>query len=381
MNAGLNSLLGWASSQGAAQKLQNQITRAAGLSDDVRGVYARMGDESMKFNTMLVEAMVRQIPALGIAKKDINRFNADVRKSVPDFAGVETEEGLAQMKGLAPASKKGGKPVSPSDLRKLVVNKMDMKNDYGKVGFPSYEDTLRAITEPELRGLPRGESGFSTIKAFPGSALLDDAMHDTYSHGVKGIYGGGLEESVPYQVMFPDLYRATADLRVTQKNSARLGQPLNETERTGAVLLGGGAQKADQQWLDGVMTYLENKKKLVGLLRSRLPCQLVTQTRYRQKTWTYKTKLMRAVLAAESIAATTRQAACCSKRHKAKSYRVLQKQGRALYLDCWAALTRSCRAWPHQIHGPRSRLRRATSIRWIPSSRTNNYRQLKIPTQ
>ena len=262
MNADLNSLLGWASSQGAAQKLQNQITRAAGLSDDVRGVYARMGDESMKFNTMLVEAMVRQIPALGIAKKDINRFNADVRKSVPDFAGVETEEGLAQMKGLAPASKKGGKPVSPSDLRKLVVNKMDMKNDYGKVGFPSYEDTLRAITEPELRGLPRGESGFSTIKAFPGSALLDDAMHDTYSHGVKGIYGGGLEESVPYQVMFPDLYRATADLRVTQKNSARLGQPLNETERTGAVLLGGGAQKADQQWLDGVMTYLENKKKL-----------------------------------------------------------------------------------------------------------------------
>lgn len=262
MNSDLNSLLGWASSQGAAQKLQNQINRAAGLSDDVRGVFARMGDESMKFNTMLVESMVRQIPALGIAKKDINRFNADIRKSVPDFAGVETEEGLAQMKGLAPASKKGGKRVAPSDLRKLVVNKMDMKNDYGRVGFPSYEDTLRAITEPELRGLPRGESGFSTIKAFPGAALLDDAMHDTYSHGVKGIYAGGLQESIPLQVMFPDLYRATDDLRVTSKGSKRLGQPLNETERTGAVLLGGGAQKADQQWLDGVMKYLEDKKKM-----------------------------------------------------------------------------------------------------------------------
>lgn len=262
MNSDLDSLLGWASSQGAAQKLQNQINRAAGLSDDVRGVFARMGDESMKFNTMLVESMVRQIPALGIAKKDINRFNADIRKSVPDFAGVETEEGLAQMKGLAPASKKGGKRVAPSDLRKLVVNKMDMKNDYGRVGFPSYEDTLRAITEPELRGLPRGESGFSTIKAFPGAALLDDAMHDTYSHGVKGIYTGGLQESIPLQVMFPDLYRATGDLRVTAKKSSRLGQPLNETERTGAVLLGGGAQKADQQWLDGVMKYLEDKKKM-----------------------------------------------------------------------------------------------------------------------
>ncbi len=262
MNSDLNSLLGWASGQGAAQKLQNQITRAAGVSDDVRGVYARMGDESMKFNTMLVEGMVRQIPALGIAKKDIKRFDADIRKTVPDFAGVETEEGLAQMKGLAPASRKSGEAMSPPDLRKLVVNQMSMKNDYGKLGFPSYDDTLRAITEPELRGVPRGDSGFSTIKGFPGANLLDDAMHDTYSHGVRGIYSGGLEESLPLQVMFPDLFRATDDLRVTAKKSARLGQPLNDTERMGAVLMGGGAQKADQQWLDGVMTYLENKKEL-----------------------------------------------------------------------------------------------------------------------
>jgi hypothetical protein len=221
-----------------------------------------MGDESMKFNTMLVEGMVRQIPALGIAKKDIKRFDADIRKTVPDFAGVETEEGLAQMKGLAPASRKSGEAMSPPDLRKLVVNQMSMKNDYGKLGFPSYDDTLRAITEPELRGVPRGDSGFSTIKGFPGANLLDDAMHDTYSHGVRGIYSGGLEESLPLQVMFPDLFRATDDLRVTAKKSSRLGQPLNDTERMGAVLMGGGAQKADQQWLDGVMTYLENKKEL-----------------------------------------------------------------------------------------------------------------------
>lgn len=97
--------LGWASMLSAAQAKQDQITRA-GLLGDVRGVYSRMGDEAMKFNTMVAEAMVRQLPALQLPKKDIARFNKDIRGTVPDFAGVETVEGLAQLKGQLPAAQK-----------------------------------------------------------------------------------------------------------------------------------------------------------------------------------------------------------------------------------------------------------------------------------
>jgi hypothetical protein len=261
MNSYGNNLLGWASMRDAAQTKQNQITRAGLLGDDVRGVYARMGDLAMDFNTMVAEAMVRQLPALQLPKKELAKFNRVIRKSVPDFAGVETPEGLAQLKGQMAVSASNGDAMSSNDLRKLVVGEMK-KKEYGNKGFPDYEDTVRALTEPELRGLERGDSGFSTIKAMPGAPLLDNAYHDTYSHGIPGIYAGGLEESVPLQVMFPDLFRATGDKVITKESSKRFGEPLNAQERVGAVLMGGDAQKADQQWLDGVMKYLEDKKKM-----------------------------------------------------------------------------------------------------------------------
>jgi len=260
MNAFSNNLLGWASMKDAAQAKQNQLTKAGLLGGDVRGVYSRMGDLAMDFNTMVAEAMVRQLPALQIPKKDLAKFNKVIRKSVPDFAGVETAEGLAQLKGQIPASQKSGEAISPNDLRKLVVGKMKMK-EFGNKGFPDYEDTIRALTEPDLRGEIRGASGFSTIRAIPGADLITDAAHDTYTHGIPGIYAGGLERSVPIEVMFPDLFAETANKVITKEGSKRLGQPLNEQERVGAVLMGGGAQKADQKWLDGVMDYLEKVKK------------------------------------------------------------------------------------------------------------------------
>lgn len=253
--------LGWASMLSAAQAKQDQITRA-GLLGDVRGVYSRMGDEAMKFNTMVAEAMVRQLPALQIPKKDIQRFNKDIQRSVPGFAGVETTEGLAQLKGQAILTKKDGEPISPSDLRKLVVGRMSLKKEYGNSGFPNYEDTIRALTEPGLRNAIRGDSGFTTIQGMPGASLLDNAYHDTYSHGIPGIYAGGLEENIPLEIMFPDMFADTANKVVTKETSARFGQPLNPQERVGAVLMGGGNQAADQKWLDGVMKYLEDKKKL-----------------------------------------------------------------------------------------------------------------------
>ena len=253
--------LGWASMLSAAQAKQDQITRA-GLLGDVRGVYSRMGDEAMKFNTMVAEAMVRQLPALQIPKKDIQRFNKDIQRSVPGFAGVETTEGLAQLKGQAILTKKDGEPISPSDLRKLVVGRMSLKKEYGNSGFPNYEDTIRALTEPGLRNAIRGDSGFTTIQGMPGASLLDNAYHDTYSHGIPGIYAGGLEENIPLEIMFPDMFADTANKVVTKETSARFGQPLNPQERVGAVLMGGGNQAANQKWLDGVMKYLEDKKKL-----------------------------------------------------------------------------------------------------------------------
>ena len=66
----------WASEQGAAQSLQNRINEAAkGSSGDVYGVYTAMGPESMNFNTMMSDALLEQMKAGKISKKNTTTLN------------------------------------------------------------------------------------------------------------------------------------------------------------------------------------------------------------------------------------------------------------------------------------------------------------------
>lgn len=243
--------LAWASMKNAANTKQNQITRAAEETGrDPVGIYTAMGNDAMDFNTMTAEAMILQLPALGLPKKAIQTFNSRMRKQMPGFAGIDTQKGYGQIMGTIPVVGKDGKAVTPSNVRKSVVGEMK-KKEWENQGFPVYDDVIRHITEPELREAKRGDSGFSMFDGAPGEDLVEGSRHRTYNRGIPGSYAGGMEESVPIDVMFPKLYGAT------KGNLNKAGSPLSAPERTGSVQMGGGYEVFDQQWLDGIMSSRE----------------------------------------------------------------------------------------------------------------------------
>ena len=68
--------------------------------------------------------------------------------------------------------------------------------------------------------------------------------HKSYDTQLSGQYFGGLDKPVPNEIMFPDFYR-TKRAEGKDHSSYTFGKTLP-------------TQNADQEWLEGIMKYLES---------------------------------------------------------------------------------------------------------------------------
>jgi hypothetical protein len=82
---------------------------------------------------------------------------------------------------------------------------------------------------------------------------MGPSTHPTYSTGLKGTYTGGLGESIPFDVMFPDMAAYYAS---HPKYSGTRFDKL-------ATTLAGDVkhQEANQQWLDNLMKWREMQQR------------------------------------------------------------------------------------------------------------------------
>jgi hypothetical protein len=245
--------LGWASMPGAASSKQANITKAAmSTGRDPIGVYSAMGPDAINFSTPVAEAMVSQIPALKIPKKMLREFDKEVRKIDPSFVGLESTEVFDQMMG------RGEYPMNGAGaLRKTIVTEMS-KAKWRDKGFPVYEDVAEAVTDSRLSDLEVGDSGFSMFEGIPNQELAIDPGHQSYSRGIPGEYVGGLEQSLPPEVMFPDVMDSLSQ----QINKA--GVPLPREQRVGALRSKHLWQEATPEWVDNASTYLEQARKALN---------------------------------------------------------------------------------------------------------------------
>jgi len=236
----------------AASAKQKHITKA---SKGTKGaepavVYTAMGNESMKFNTMTSEALLRQLPFLDVPKKAKAEFDKLIREDFPEWAGLDSDNAIKQVRGEIPIGKK-----KASKLRKKIATELS-KDVWRKQGFPVYQDVINVLTEPDLLDIRRGDSGFTVFTGIPGANIGEGASHATYSHGIPGTYLGGFERSIPPEIMFPKQWAKTAN----QVN--KVGNPLSRQERVGTVQMGHGYEMADQEWVDNVNAYLESQRRL-----------------------------------------------------------------------------------------------------------------------
>jgi hypothetical protein len=230
----------WASEYGASRSLQNAVDEAANIGKgDVFGLYSAMGPESMNFNTMMSDALLEQMKAGKIFKKDIASFDKQVKALRPEWKGVMHPESRAQLE-------------SNGALRHAFVDRMQL-DEFQNAGFPNIAYTRYAITDPLLLNEPMYSGGLAIGKMKPGADLITNPVspHKTYDTQLAGEYFGGLEQSLPKETLFPDWYkkRRMANTPISgDVRSFQLSKPIQPT---------------NQEWLDGVMQYLANQKSLL----------------------------------------------------------------------------------------------------------------------
>ena len=125
---------------------------------------------------------------------------------------------------------------------------------FQEAGFPNIAYTRYAITDPLLLNEPAYSSGLGISKLQPGADLVTNPAtpHKTYDTQMRGQYVGGLEQSVPMGVMYPEWFNARRAIGAPASADARsfdLAKPI---------------QRTDQQWLDGLMKYMEEAQKPLG---------------------------------------------------------------------------------------------------------------------
>ena len=205
---------GWASMEGIAQSKQNNFTIAADETGlDPVGVYSAMARDGIDFSAPVATAMVAQLPAIGLPKSAIKEFDDAMRRGIgdqtkknptlkarPDWVGLESPDVFNQLLGEGGFPRKGA-----GQIRTALVSHMK-KDTFAKQGFPVYEDVAKTITMPELADVPRGASGYAMFDAVPNASIFDEPIHQSYNKSIAGKYLGGLEQSLPPEIMFPDTF-------------------------------------------------------------------------------------------------------------------------------------------------------------------------------
>lgn len=230
----------WAAEKGSAQGLLNQINEAANVGKgDVFGVYTSMGPLSMNYNTMMADSLYEQIKAGKISKKNIAAFDREVASIRPEWKGIMNPEARSQLE-------------ENGALRHAFVDRMQL-DKFQNAGFPNIAYTRYAITDPLLLNEPMYSGGLAVGKMKPNTELITNPVspHKTYNTQLAGEYVGGLERSVPKEIMFPDWYKMRREIGAPESGDVRSFQLANPIQPT------------NQEWLDSVMQYLSTQKSLL----------------------------------------------------------------------------------------------------------------------
>jgi hypothetical protein len=239
----------WASGLGAARRVQN-LAKEAGEQYDapVSGNYIMMGPESINYAQHFADANLQAIDLSKMTKKQIEGFNKIIRQGSPasgprpSFPGIEDKESAYLHMAMDP------------ELRKHFNALMQQNTVTEAFNLPSGNDIRFAITEPALRNLETGVTGFSMGRMRPDipSSELKLSEHPTYSHDIPGSFLGQTKYPVPYELSFPDT------LKTIRENPKQAGHEF------GSLKMVGPRQTIDQQLIDELRMYEERMKELTG---------------------------------------------------------------------------------------------------------------------
>ena len=250
----------WASRASAVKGMHTKINKAIreqGIPEDapIFMSHTIMGNPSVDSTQMMAQSMLRQIEPLRskISRSEAEKFDDFVGSKLPGWPGILNPQ---EAEAFMAADKTGTRAG-------LLVKAFD-KAGPQQSGFPNLGAARFANMEPRLVSADQLSSGFSLGKLdrnFQGPInRIDSDVHETYNMPFRGEYAGGMKYQVPAEYMFPNWWKA---LKPLDKNDI----PVTMTGKQQTMLLQQPVQRADQQWLDNIMRYLETNKRKWGYYR------------------------------------------------------------------------------------------------------------------
>ena len=195
----------WANAPEIATSLKNAVREEA-EKGDVYGVFAPMGPQAVDSSHNMFDALMAQIPNQKISKKAAKEFDDAIRKGAhvgEGEAGKKAAEKLAEWPGIlnAKAASDFARDLGGGD-RRAIVQFMDMKPWRDK-NFPMVGETRAAITDPALRGLPKGMMGHRIVKFNPENITPESVAfeHSTYPVPTGGEYVGDVPPVLRHYAM------------------------------------------------------------------------------------------------------------------------------------------------------------------------------------
>ena len=239
----------WASGIGPARGVQNLAKRASKQYDaPVKANYIMMGPDSINYAQHFADANLQAIDLSRMSKAQVDQFNELIRngskKSGPreSFPGIEDKDSAYLQMAMDP------------ELRKHFNALMQMPTITEALNLPSGTDIRFAITEPSLRDLETGVTGYSMGKMRPDIASKDlpRSTHPTYDYDIPGEFMGQSRYPMPYELSFPDTLQSIR------------ANPKQARQEFGSLKMVGPRQTIDQQMIDEIKMYEERMKALTG---------------------------------------------------------------------------------------------------------------------
>jgi hypothetical protein len=247
-----------------------------------------MGERGEDFSMTPTEILHQLVMRGMLPPEELARMNNEIRahkitksgkKIQPfgGFVGLEHPEFDQQIVGGH------GLGTTAGELRKAIVDRIGyMKHNQKALDF-NIEDLVNAVTDPALRGVPKGYIGNTVIGSDPDHMTLTPSSNKAYDTNFSGQYLGTLGHSMPAEVLFgdkmADLYKEfegkkadprTMALGALEKRKANISQILNnETlDKYGKYMLArekklrtghyaeGGEVKADEPSHDEMLAHI-----------------------------------------------------------------------------------------------------------------------------
>jgi hypothetical protein len=191
---------GWASEKAVLSSVRKGVLDAEG--NPVYGVYSAMGGRSADFSHHVADTIIELLPSSKIAKKNIKKFDAEMRKTDKDWPGIGSE----RLKTYLYQPGKG-------NVRKLMADTME-KGAYRDAGFPDLPSIRSSVAADDLRyGVndPTGganPTGSTILRLNPEGVVTEGSpkIHKTYPSIIKADEVGGFDVPVPRRLVFPSFY-------------------------------------------------------------------------------------------------------------------------------------------------------------------------------